>query len=166
MYVAVGPPAFSALSFALLAEQCLRHFPADKTAPGGAIEIIGGVALYYILLIFSLMLWGLSLWFFLISVFITLPMLGQMDIGVQQLQMFALIFPNGESSYSPSRVWCADMVTVGLSLATIQLSKLFGHPKVLAVISEVLSLTVVGAWAIVVLAACYGILSGRIFRTA
>lgn len=100
MYVAVGPPAFSALSFALLAEQCLRHFPAEKTAPGGAHEIIGGVALYYILLIFSLMLWGLSLWFFLISVFATLAALGQMDIAVQQLQMFALIFPNGESSYS------------------------------------------------------------------
>ncbi|PUU76514.1 voltage-dependent anion channel [Tuber borchii] len=148
MYVAVGPPAFSALSFSLLAEQCLRHFPAEKTAPGGANEIFGGVALYYILFTFSLMLWGLSLWFFLISVFTTLAALGQMDIAVQQLQMFALIFPN-----------------VGFSLATIQLSRLFGHPKVLAIISEVLSLTVVGAWAIVVLATCYGILSGRIFRT-
>lgn len=99
MYVAVGPPAFSALSFSLLAEQCLRHFPAEKTAPGGANEIFGGVALYYILLTFSLMLWGLSLWFFLISVFATMAALGQMDIAVQQLQMFALIFPNGESSY-------------------------------------------------------------------
>jgi len=165
MYVAVGPPAFSALSFALLAEQCLRHFPAEKAPPGGANEIIGGVALYYILFTFSLMLWGLSLWFFLISVFATLAVLSQMDIAVQQLQMFALIFPNSERSYSPSWVRCTDMVAVGFALATIQLSKLFGHPKVLAIISEVLSLTVVGVWAIVVLAACYGILSGRIFRT-
>ncbi|CUS11853.1 unnamed protein product [Tuber aestivum] len=148
MYVAVGPPAFSALSFALLAEQCLRHFPAEKTAPGGANEIVGGVALYYILLTFSLMFWGLSLWFFLISTCSTLAVLGQMGIGVQKLQLFALIFPN-----------------VGFALATIHLSRLFGHPKVLAIISEVLSLTVVGAWAIVVLATCYGVLSGRIFRT-
>ncbi|RPB03838.1 hypothetical protein L873DRAFT_1668938 [Choiromyces venosus 120613-1] len=147
MYVAVGPPAFSALSFALLAEQCLRHFPAEKTAPGGATDIVGGVALYYILLTFSLMFWGLSLWFFLISTFSNLAALGVMDIGVQQLQMFALIFPN-----------------VGFALATIELSRLFGHPKVLAIISEVFSLTVVGAWGIVALATVYGVLSGRIFR--
>lgn len=97
MYVSVGPPAFTALSFALLAEQSLRHFPADKTPPGGATEIVGGVSLYYIGLVISLMFWGLSLWFFLISTFSNLAALGQMDIGVQQLQMFALIFPNGKS---------------------------------------------------------------------
>ncbi|KAG0642263.1 voltage-dependent anion channel [Tuber brumale] len=148
MYVAVGPPAFSALSFALLGEQCLRHFSVEKTAPRGANGIVGGVALYYILLTFSLMFWGLSLWFFLVSTFSTLAVLGRMDVGIQKLQMFALIFPN-----------------VGFALATAQLSRLFGHPKVLAVISEVLSLTVIGAWVVVVLAICYGILSGRIFRT-
>jgi len=147
MYVAVGPPAFSALSFALLGEQCLRHFSAEKTAPRGANGVAGGVALYYILLTFSLMFWGLSLWFFLVSTFTTLAVLGQMDIGIQKLQMFALIFPN-----------------VGFALATAQLSRLYGHPKALAVISEVLSLTVIGAWVVVVLAICYGILSGRIFR--
>ncbi|PWW76932.1 hypothetical protein C7212DRAFT_343958 [Tuber magnatum] len=148
MYVAVGPPAFSALSFALLAEQCLRHFPAEKTAPGGANEIVGGVALYYILLTLSLMFWGLSLWLFLISTCSTLGALGQLGVGVQRLQLFALIFPN-----------------VGFALATIHLSRLFGHPKVLAITSEVLSLMVIGDWAIVVLAICYGVLSGRIIRT-
>lgn len=98
MYISVGPPAFTALSFALLAEQSLRHFPGGKTAPGDAVEIVGGVSLYYIGLFASLIFWGLSLWFFLISTFSNLAALGQMDIGVQQLQMFSLIFPNSESS--------------------------------------------------------------------
>lgn len=96
MYVSVGPPAFTALSFALLAEQCLRHFPAGKTAPGNAVEIVGGVSMYYISFFVALMFWGLSLWFFLISTFSNLAGWGQMDMGVQQLQMFSLIFPNSE----------------------------------------------------------------------
>lgn len=99
MFVSVGPPAFTALSFALLAEQCLRHFPAGKTAPEHAIEIVGGVSLYYIGFFVALMFWGLALWFFLISTFSNLAVLGQMDIGVQQLQMFSLIFPNSESCF-------------------------------------------------------------------
>lgn len=96
MFVSVGPPAFTSLSFALLAEQCLRHFPAGKTAPDGAADIVGGVSLYYIGLVIALMFWGLSVWLFLISLFSNLAALGQMDLGVQQLQIFALVFPNGE----------------------------------------------------------------------
>lgn len=96
MFVSVGPPAFTALSFALMAEQSLKHFPADVSAPGGTFEVVGGVALYYIGMVMALMFWGLAAWFFCVSVLGNITALGDMDIGVQQLQMFALIFPNGE----------------------------------------------------------------------
>lgn len=103
MFVSVGPPAFTAVSFALLAEQCLRHFPAGKTAPDHAVEIVGGVSMYYIGLFAALIFWGLALWFFLISTCSNLAVLGHMDIGVQQLQMFSLIFPNSKSCFSVLR---------------------------------------------------------------
>lgn len=96
MFISVGPPAFTAVSFALLAEQCLRHFPGTRTAPDHAVDIVGGVAMYYISFFIALMFWGLSLWFFLISTFSNLAVLRHMDISVQQLEMFSLIFPNSE----------------------------------------------------------------------
>ncbi|KAL0640081.1 hypothetical protein Q9L58_000909 [Maublancomyces gigas] len=147
MFISVGPPAFTAVSFALLAEQCLRHFPGTRTAPDHAVDIVGGVAMYYISFFIALMFWGLSLWFFLISTFSNLAVLRHMDIGLQQLEMFSLIFPN-----------------IGFALATTYISKLLGNPKVLAVTAEILDLVVVGAWAIVMLAMIFGIVTGRIFR--
>lgn len=53
---------------------------------------------------------------------------------------------------------------VGFALATTYISKLLGNPKVLAVTSEILDLAVVGAWAVVMLAMIFGIVTGRIFR--
>lgn len=53
---------------------------------------------------------------------------------------------------------------VGFALATTYISKLLGNPKVLAVTAEILDLVVVGAWAIVMLAMIFGIVTGRIFR--
>lgn len=58
----------------------------------------------------------------------------------------------------------ADHELVGFALATTYISRLLGNPKVLAVTSEILGLVVVAAWAIVVLATIFGIVSGRIFR--
>lgn len=58
----------------------------------------------------------------------------------------------------------ADFHIVGFALATTQISKLLGNPKALAVISEILGLTVIGSWAIVVFATIFGVFSGRIFR--
>lgn len=147
MFVSVGPPAFTALSFALMAEQSLRHFPADVSAPGGAFEAVGGVVLYYIGMVMALMFWGLAAWLFCISVLGNIMALRDMDIGVQQLQMFAFIFPN-----------------VGFALASTHLARLVGYPKILAIGAEVLDLIVIGSWAIVFTAMVFGIVSGRIFR--
>lgn len=55
-------------------------------------------------------------------------------------------------------------LVVGFALATTYISKLLGNPKVLAVTAEILDLVVIGAWAIVLLATIFGIVSGRIFR--
>lgn len=165
MYVSVGPPAFTALSFALLAEQSLRHFSSGKTAPDGAADIVGGVSLYYIGLVNALTFWGLSFWFFLISTFSNMAALAQMDISVQQLQMFSLIFPNSKLVFYGKLAEClANVCIVGFALATTHISRILGNPKVLAVASEILDLVIVGSWAIVVLATIFGIVSGRIFR--
>ncbi|KAH0606445.1 uncharacterized protein H6S33_004106 [Morchella sextelata] len=147
MFVSVGPPAFTALSFALMAEQSLKHFPANPSTPGETFEVVGGVALYYIGMVMALMFWGLAAWFFCVSVLGNIVALGEMDIGVQQLQMFALIFPN-----------------VGFALASTHLARLLGYPKILAVGAEVLDLVVIVSWAIVAIAMVFGVVSGRIFR--
>lgn len=150
-----------------MAEQSLRHFPADPSAPGGTFEVVGGVALYYIGMVMALMFWGLAAWFFCVSVLGNIVALGEMDIGVQQLQMFALIFPNGEflsrcglSYYG--RVLIS--VVVGFALASTHLARLLGYPKILAVGAEVLDLVVIFSWAIVAIAMIFGVVSGRIFR--
>jgi tellurite resistance protein TehA-like permease len=144
LFVAVGPPAFTSLSFALLAEQSLRLFPATTTLVSTAKDTISGVALYHALLVAALALWGLAAWLFMIAFTANIS---KVRMGAVDVQMFALIFPN-----------------VGFALASVQISRLMGNPKTLDVAAEVLALGVVVTWACVVVVVGYGVLSGRIFR--
>ncbi|KAL7272795.1 hypothetical protein RUND412_004382 [Rhizina undulata] len=147
MFLSVAPPAYTAYGFSLLAEQCLLHFP-DKIVPGGGIEIIGGgVAMYYIGLTIALMFWGLAAWLFTIGFFANFTTVAHLDVGTTGLQMFSYVFPN-----------------VGFALASITLSRIFGHPKLLAVLSEILGLGIVVGWLFVIIAAMFGVFSGRMAR--
>jgi formate hydrogenlyase subunit 4 len=95
MFTSVAPLALTAYACVRLAEQSLRHLPADKTAPNGATDIVGGVSLYYMGVTLGLVFWGMALWFFLISLFANLACIGQLNIVNQQMQLFDLIFPHG-----------------------------------------------------------------------
>lgn len=142
LFIAVGPPAFTSLSFALLAEQSLRLFPAISAPPTKGP--IAGESLYSVLLVAALSLWGLSAWLFMISLAANLS---KVHRAVVDLQMFALVFPNA-----------------GFALASLQLSKMMGQPKVLQVAAEVLAIAVVLAWVGVVVAVGFALASGRLFR--
>lgn len=145
MFLAAAPPALTSYAAVRLAQQALRHFPANSDAPDGATDIVGGVSLYYGGIVTALIFWGLAAWFIFVALAANLSCLGQIAIGRQQLQLFNLIFPNAV-----------------FALATFEVLKVFGYPHILTVLAEIGGVAVIGSYAVVLLSAIFGITTGQL----
>jgi len=150
LFIAVLAPALTSLAATALGEQALRYFPASTKIPvDGVADIVGGLALYYFGIVLGVGFWGLAVWWFCISATTNLTVLARGQLGLKegQLQVFMVVL--------------AHAVTF---LAGNELLAVFGWPKGLTVVNEILGVATIVVWACLVLAGIVGVVTGRYMR--
>jgi tellurite resistance protein TehA-like permease len=151
LFLTVIGPALTSLSATSMAEMALAyaspHIDKDHIVlPPG--RVAAGLVLNHIGIVIGLVFWGLAAWWFVVSAVASLTKVTEArEASNHFLHMFNVVFAHAT-----------------LFLATNQLLRVYGWPKVLTVLNEILGVATVVVWAFVVLSVCVGIISGRLMR--
>lgn len=111
MFIAVGPPAFTALALIGMAQASVRIFPAYGTISGISRPELISDYLQVLALAIALFLWAVSFWFFCISFIAVCQGVKHMTF---HLGWWGLIFPN-----------------IGFTIATIKIGSVLGSEVIL-----------------------------------
>jgi len=149
LFLASLPASLSAWAATSLAQQALRHFPTQATAPGGdPAFVVGGVALYYMGITTALLFWGVAAWWFVVATAGCIGVLGELGLGCGGVvDGFGVVLAHA-----------------ALFLGTNGLLKAFAWPKGLSVLNEILGVATAGVWAVLLCAAVAGVVTGRWVR--
>jgi C4-dicarboxylate transporter/malic acid transport protein len=117
MFISVGPPAFAVIALTSLGEAAILHddfFPASNIGVAAVLDVECKFA--------AIFLWGLSLWFFLLSLWATLAGARRMSF---HLVWWSLVFPNagfvvatitiGETLHWASLQWAGTGMSICLA---------------------------------------------------
>ncbi|KAI1001295.1 hypothetical protein K3495_g6906 [Podosphaera aphanis] len=142
MFIAVGPPAFTALSLIGMAQGVtqLDIFETDIGLQGIDSALIGPMLLL-LALISGIFLWVLSFWFFAIALVATIEALPRNDF---HLNWYAYVFPN-----------------VGFCIATIKIGERLNSPAIIGV-GTGMAVVVSGLWLVIVVCHVKAVLSKQI----
>lgn len=147
LFLNVVGPALTSYFITAMAQLALGYTPKTP-GTGQDLAFVTSMVLRRIGVAMGLVFWGLAAWWFVIAAGATLAKLGEArDIRNNFMQLFNVVFAH-----------------VALFLASNELLRVFGFPKGLTVLNEILGVATVGVWALVVLSACFGIFSGRLLR--
>ena len=125
MFIAVGPPSFTALALIGLSNEALRLFPSDFISSSINVpEVLCVMALFT-----GIFLWLVSFWFFAISFVATV--LGIREGISFHLTWWALVFPN-----------------VGFTLETIQIGSSL-HSVAISWVGSAMTIMLVATWLLV-----------------
>ena len=111
MFIAVGPPSFTALAIIGMAQASVRVFPAYGIINGISKPELISDYLQVIAIVMALFLWAVAFWFFCLSLIAVLQGVKHMTF---HLGWWGLIFPN-----------------VGFTIATIKIGEVLGSEVVL-----------------------------------
>ena len=136
MFIAVGPPSFTAVGLIRMAESLPDHYDYFERIPQAA-TILQVVAVYV-----AIYFWAYALWFSCISVLACFAQMRQMSF---HLSWYAFIFPN-----------------VGFAIATADIGMALGSPPVLWV-SSAMTIVVTIVWLFVTLNHLMAVYKGKDF---
>ena len=113
MFIAVGPPSFTALAILGMAESWQQYIGIEQKVLGDMLKVMATVVAIFI--------WSLSLWFFCIAVVACLLAAREMKF---RLNWWAFVFPNvgfviatisiGKALKSQGILWVGSVMTTGL----------------------------------------------------
>jgi C4-dicarboxylate transporter/malic acid transport protein len=136
MFIAVGPPSFTALAFLGMSKATSSIFPSYTTITSVTNPDIISSVFRIMALATAIFLWSLALWFFAISVISTLQVARDEEMYFH-LSWWAMVFPNvgfaialidiGEALSSEGILWVGSVMTCLLVAAW--LSIMFLHAR-------------------------------------
>ncbi|KAI9836019.1 MAG: hypothetical protein M1838_005142 [Thelocarpon superellum] len=126
MFVSVGPAAFTVSTIVGITEQLHTVLPSDFLGDGQmAASVLGFVGAFV-----ALWLWGLSIWFFLISVFAHVNFVGHARLQFS-MTWYSFVFPNS-----------------ALVTATLGIGRTF-KSHAIQVVGTVFAVILIGVWMLV-----------------
>jgi tellurite resistance protein TehA-like permease len=147
LFQTVIGPALTSYSVTCLAQLAIAHSP-KPSIPAHDPIYISGMVMYHIGVGLGLVFWGLAAWWFAVSATAILRMSEARDTtNGHFMQLFNVVFAH-----------------VTLFLASNELLRVFEFPKGLTALNVILGIGTVAVWALVALAGCIGIFSGRLMR--
>jgi tellurite resistance protein TehA-like permease len=146
LFLASVPVALTSFAATTLAQQALWHFPTQPDHDGAATNVVGGLVMYHLGIIFGLIFWGVAAWWFVVA---AVGLLGDVRDAVGGRV--------GDGSGWHQVVFSH----FSLFIASNELLRVFAWPKELTMVNEVFGVTTVVVWATIVLAGVASIGSRR-----
>ncbi|KAI9829665.1 MAG: hypothetical protein M1819_006036 [Sarea resinae] len=139
MFIAVGPPSFTALALIAMSDAALTSFPKyyiEGTSMVPTAEVLKIVSVF-----FGIFLWTLAFWFFCLSVIAVVSGFNEMTF---HLSWWSFVFPN-----------------TGFTIATIQIGHAL-HSNAILWVSSAMTIVMVTLWFLVVISHAWAVFAGQI----